>query len=105
MLFSAGGALQTSSSNDKSDLQPEGQTLKKSFLSQKKPEDEKKGKKQSDYKTRGTQLKDSKKAKVLAKIKTSENDVFDKVSSHRYSEQTKSTLIKTPQKDVEVKKR
>ena len=35
---------------------------------------------------------------MLSKIKTSDSDAFDKVSTHRYSDQTKSTFIKTPQK-------
>ena len=39
-----------------------------------------------------------KKSKMLSKIKTSDSDAFDKVSTHRYSDQTKSTFIKTPQK-------
>ena len=37
---------------------------------------------------------------MLTKVKTSEKEVFDKVSTHRYSDQTKSTLMRTPQKEV-----
>lgn len=36
----------------------------------------------------------------MTKLKTSENDVFDKVSNHRYSDQNKPTLIKTPNIDL-----
>jgi hypothetical protein len=70
VLFNAGGALATSSSNDKSDPLTDTQ-MKQSFLSLKKGEEDKKIKKQNDYKMRSGQLKD-KKQKMLAKIKTSD---------------------------------